>query len=718
MRLCFPLRSSLILTTCGFLSACGGGSSRTPPDHPMEDMASSRDMAPGADQGLSNDMAPAGDIGCDEVDSGSPYVLSFVAGGLGGRGNVDGTGTGARFDGLSEVVFDGVDRLYVSDSFNNTVRQVLLSTGEVTTLAGNPSVTLNGDDGTGADAHFFGPQGLALDGAGFLYVADSDNHTIRKIELATQAVTTLAGAAGQQGSADGTGHAARFVKPYGLLADGLGNLFISDSLGLKIRRVDLQTGVVATLAGSGQYGLVDNTGSAAGFVSPTAMAAHMDGEGGGLLYVIDGGYIRQVDTETGSVTTLTDGRGQLLFQLIATSGLAFDGQNLYYSANAVLTALDLTSRAITQVPSAFLGTPQGMTLDGNGNLFVTFPLANVLQKVVIMPGADRGTTTTIAGATEQLATSDGTGSAARFLAPIGTVSDGKGNMYVADQSTVRKVELATGAVTFLGAFTFPAAVSYSEDQSGNGTLFVADLSVIRQVDLTTGDVTTLAGSETEAVSQDGTGTGARFSSPLGLVSDGQGNLYVADAPSRIRKVEIATKVVTTVVDADAGLFLPWGVALDGAGNLYVADHGNNAIWKVDLTTKAVTILAGSPDGRPGYVDGVGVAARFSLPYGMASDGVGNLYVAESVNHAIRKIALATGKVTTFVGSPGRVGVLPGPLPAALNQPIGVAAISSVELAILDENSLLLVHPPGEEVEPNGDMGLPPDMGNEDLAVLK
>jgi hypothetical protein len=163
---------------------------------------------------------------------------------------------------------------------------------------------------------------------------------------------------------------------------------------------------------------------------------------------------------------------------------------------------------------------------------------------------------------------------------------------------------------------------------------------IRKVVVATGEVTTLAGSPGQFGSTDGQGSRARFAGPAGVVSDNAGHLFVVDSGSQtIRKIVIATGVVTT--------------------------------------------LAGSPEAA-GNVDGTGSAARFKDPKGVASDGAGNLFVADEGNYTVRKIAIATGAVTTVVGTPDRLGVAPGPLPASLSCPAGLAFGPTGNLFITDE----------------------------------
>jgi hypothetical protein len=173
-------------------------------------------------------------------------VVTTLAGSPGALGSADGTGAAARFNGPGGLATDGAGNLYVSDILNYTVRKVVIATGVVTTLAGSAGAP-GSTDGTGAAARFRVPTGLAIDGAGNLFVAEFPNDTIRKVVIATGVVTTLAGSAGTSGGTDGTGAAARFGHPYALTIDGAGNLFVADLN--TIRKVVVQTGVVTTRVG-------------------------------------------------------------------------------------------------------------------------------------------------------------------------------------------------------------------------------------------------------------------------------------------------------------------------------------------------------------------------------------------------------------------------------------------------------------------------------------
>ena len=255
-------------------------------------------------------------------------TVSTLAGFAGKAGSDDGTGAGALFDDPQGVASDGAGNLFVADSGNHTIRRVVLATGVVTTLAGDPT-TPGSDDGAGSAAQFNTPVALVCDGAGNLFVADSGNHTIRKVAIADRVVTTVAGSPGIPGSADGMAATARFDTPSGLAVDRAGNLFVADTGNRTIRRLAMATAAVSTLAGSvGTAGDDDGLGTAARFDTPGALVC----DSAGNLFVADSGKntIRKIHLATQLVTTVvgTSGRwenvlGPLPGEIASPSGLAF-----------------------------------------------------------------------------------------------------------------------------------------------------------------------------------------------------------------------------------------------------------------------------------------------------------------------------------------------------------------------------------------------------------
>ena len=250
-------------------------------------------------------------------------------------GSVDETGAKARFNSPDGASIDAAGNIYVSDSGNHVIRKVASGTGVVTTLAGSAG-TSGTADGTGTAARFKTPAGSAFVG-NFIYLADLGNHTIRKINVTTGVVTTFAGQAGTSGSADGTGTSASFKSPAGITTDGT-FLYVADKLNHTIRKIEISTGVVSTLAGqAGSFGLTNATGTAARFNTPVGITAI--GTLYGTLYVGDffNHSIRAITISSGVVTTLAGSSGTAGFanatgtsaQFNSPLDVVIDGTNLF-----------------------------------------------------------------------------------------------------------------------------------------------------------------------------------------------------------------------------------------------------------------------------------------------------------------------------------------------------------------------------------------------------
>ena len=229
--------------------------------------------------------------------------VTTLAGSAGMSGSADGTGAAARFYGPTYITTDGMN-LYVAEFDNHTIRKIVIATGVVTTLAGSAGMS-GSADGTGAAARFNYPYGVTTDGTN-LYVGDFINNAIRKIVISTGFVTTLAGSAGTYGSVDGTGAAARFNMPSGITTDGM-NLYITDSANRTIRKIVIFSGTVTTLAGSaGMSGSADGTGAAARFNCPAGITTD-----GTNLYVAD--YLNH------TIRTISNAAMALYFPHVAAS---------------------------------------------------------------------------------------------------------------------------------------------------------------------------------------------------------------------------------------------------------------------------------------------------------------------------------------------------------------------------------------------------------------
>lgn len=577
------------------------------------------------------------DFGNDEIrkmtPSGTNWIVTTLAGQAGGPGFLDGTGNAAQFDLPDGIAIDASSNLYIGDTFNHTIRKVTAA-GVVTTIAGSPGNKGYADGvGTAQSAQFNTPLGLSMDSNGNLYIADSSNDTIRKITPAG-IVTTFAGQVGITGSANLTGTAASFNQPASTAVDSHGNIYVADLVNRTIRKIT-SGGTVSTFAGTtSQQGTNDGVGGAAKFMSPQAVAVDSSDN----IYVADqGGHTIRKITSDGTVTTLA-GLGK-------SSG---------------------TNDGVGNV--ARFNGPQGVAVDKAGNVYVADTGNQIVR--IITPG---GSVTTLAGLAGQSGSADGTNRVARFAAPRGIAVDGQTNIYVSDvnNSTIRKLVI-------------------------NGTNCI---------------VTTFAGTAGQNGDVDALGTAARFHSVFGLVADPTGNLYAADRYNAvIRKITPDGNVTTfagvggTVGSTDgsggAALFYgPEALTVDGSGNIYVIEFFNNTVRKIapNGTNWNVTTLAGCPTCAVGTNDGIGSAARFSSPFGIARDSSGNLYVADTTSHTIRKLTPSgtNWSVSTFVGAPNTTGFVDATgNTARLLGPHDIAIDTSDNLYISDGNMIRKITPAG------------------------
>ena len=666
----------------------------------------------------------------DSAGTGTTVAGRPRASGFHGDG---GAATQASLSWPEGVAADGAGNLYIADTGNRLIRKID-STGTITTVAGRPRVIGSGGDGGPAtQAQLTAPEGVAVDGAGNLYIADTGNGLIRKID-STGTITTVAGTGELRFSGDGgPATQAELNSPYGVAVDGVGNLYFADSSNHRIRKVD-STGTITTVAGTEEFGFSGDGGPAtqAWFSSPDGVAVDRAGN----LYIAhrNNHRILKVDS-TGTITTIAgtgksdfsgDGGPATQATLSWPEGVALDGAGNLYIAdmnNHRIRKIDSTGMITTVAGTGGLGfsgdggpasqaqinSPTGVAVDGAGNLYIADTGNHRLRKV-----DSTGMITTVAGTGGLGFSGDGgPASQAQINSPEGVAVDGAGNLYIADRGNrIRKVD-STGTITTLagtGERGFsgdggPASQAQINTPTGvavdgAGNLYIADRgNRIRKVD-STGTITTIAGTGKFGFSGDGgPATEAWIELPTGIAVDGAGNLYIADfGNGRIRKVD-STGTITTVAGTgglgfrgdggpatEAWIELPTGIAVDGAGNLYFADAVNDRIRKVD-STGTITTVAGT--GLRGFSGDGGPASQapINTPTGIAVDGAGNLYFAETRNHRIRKVDSA-GTITTVAGT-GRRGFSGDGGPASqagLNSPYGVAVDGAGNLYITDRNN--------------------------------
>ena len=652
------------------------------------------------------------------VDTAAQYVRKFPASGgssvVAGNGSAGFTqqsrwsqsGTKAAKTQLNypnSVTIDSSGNLFIADTRNQMVRKVDTS-GTISTVAGNgrsdasgnglgcpfPQLpdqcgTFLGDGTTGLVASLNKPSGVAVGSDGSVYIADTNDNRIRKVD-ANGLVSTIAGTGGPSFSGDGgPATAAALKQPWGLALSGT-SLFVADTGNNRIRVIDLNTGVISTVAGNGSASSSGDGGSAtgAGINFPAAVA--VDGAGNVIIAETKGHKIRRVDS-TGTISTLA-GTG--------TSGFSGDGGS---------------------ASSSLLSDPYGVAVTSAGDVLIADTWNDRIRKV------SGGTITTVVGPIPGVfcCNDDGVaGTNANTSAPGDAVSFG-GNVYFTDTAHNRVVRInPDGTVLTIAGVNIPGfsgdggpATSaklnlpqgIAADSAGN--LFISDTANhrIRKIS-TAGVITTVGGTGVKGYTGDGgAATSAQLGDPYGIAVDGAGNVYFADAGNdRIRKIDsggtISTVAGSGIVGAgsrgmsgdggpatSAHLNNPRGIAVDSAGNLFIADTRNSKIRKVN-TAGIISTFAGKGPlpctsltcDQGAYLgdDGAATDAYLNNPWDVAVDPSGNVWIADTSNSAVRKVD-TTGTITSAGGGFPLLG-------GSQSSPQGVGADASGDVYVADTGS--------------------------------
>jgi hypothetical protein len=675
----------------------------------------------------------------------SSGTLTLIAGnGTVGYTGDGGLATGAALNAPEGLVVDGAGNIFFADTGNFVIREVVKSTGLIQTVAGNGKQGYSGDGGPATSAQLNDPYGVFVDVFGNIFIADTDNFVIREVVASSGNIQTVAGnamaGAGYTGDG-GPATAAQLDEPEGVFADGSGNIFIADTYNSVIREVTNSNGEIQTVAGS-YYAWNDSCNYSGDGGPPTSAqlclpnGVLLDASGNILISDTENTVIRAVNTGSQQVTidgvaiqpdtiatiagdaTLGagytgDGGPATSAQLNYPSGTVVDSsENLFIADtdNYVIREVTALNGDIqTLIGNAFLAysgdghsatnaelsDPGEVFVDGSGNVFIadsdnsviravnTGTQAVMIASVVIQPGDIQ----TIAGNGSSGYSGDGNAAtSAELNFPYGVFVDGSGNIFIADTEN----------------------------------------SVIREVAASTGNIQTLAGdgiacTNFSACGDGGPPTSAALDNPYAVLVDNLGNIFIADTEdSAIRVVNTGRQPVTIAgiviqpgtiqtvagngtacADTSGGcgdngpatsaeLNFPTGISIDAAEDIFIADTSNNAVREVSSTSGTIQTLAGTL-GQRGYSgdNGPPTSALLDTPSGVFVDAFGNIFIADTDNSAVREVVAVDDMIQTMAGTgtAGFTGDGGTAASAQLAHPLGVVGVASGNLFVADtENS--------------------------------
>jgi len=614
-----------------------------------------------------------------KVDAVTGIITTFAGTGAGGFNGDNISALTANLGGPADIFFDNAGDMYIAVQYQHRIRKITMSTGIITTVAGSGTSGYNGDGISATTAQLSSPRGVFVDGSGNIFIADQNNHRVRKVSFATGLISTIAGTTFSGYNGDNiAATTARLNFPSGVALDASGHIYIADVSNNRLRRVNASTGVITTVAGTGVNGYNGD-----GIAATTAQVRpiHVEFDAAGNIYIADNNRIRKITIATGLIST------------IAGNGMqGYNGEGL-------------------PATSAWINTPLGFCFDPAGNFYFPENYNHRVRKVNIATGI--------------ISTVAGNGVADGLLAtavPIshtsGSAVDQYGNVYIADElhCRVRKVDYATGIITTVagnGSLSYngdgipavAAGVSLPTDVAVDpaGNLYITDYGNhrIRKVDAATGLISTIVGTGIIIYNGDNIpATSATIYAPYGIELDAAGNVYFAEySGHRVRKITVSTGIITTVAGtgtagyngdniaaSTAQINAPWGLGVDASGNVYIGEGAGHRVRKVTVSTGIITTIAGtgvaaiSPNGIPA------TSAEVVGPGSICFDPAGNIYFTDRGSQRVRKIAYPSGIISTIAGT-GNQGYNGDGIPATtawLHSEIDVDMDASGNFIIADQ----------------------------------
>ena len=608
-------------------------------------------------------------------------IKTIAGGGIGDGGRA----TKCLINPLCTVV-DKAGNLYIADAENNRIRKVYKSTGLIETIAGIGVAGFSGDWGKATEAKLNSPSGLCLAKNGDIYIADTYNHRIRRINAKDGTIVTVAGngIAGYSGDYS-SAYLAELNTPISVKLDNYESLFIVDQMNNAIRKVLLYNGIISTAVGQIDTSVIGDGGDAknASLISPSGICFDKFNN----MYISDAGRnrIRKVDGKSGIISTFV-GTG--------TQGYSGDGG---LAINA-----EISIDAFTNIA--------GLCADKNGDIYISDVYNSCIRKVDVKSNIISSISTC-----KVLHDSSNTDSCLMF--PIDVFVDDSNNIFIIEnnKNVVVRINEFTGLVStlvyndiynYLGdgqlatssKLNGPKGICLDSDEN----IYFSDAlnNRIRKIDKSSGIIQTIAGSGIMGYSGDNdSALYANLNHPRGICIDKNGDLLICDGGnSRIRKINLHNNIITTIIGSgiagnsgDSGLAInaqintPRGICIDSHNNIYFSDLQNNTIRKVNYSTGIITNFAGTSIAGFGSDSILATESRLNQPYGICADKYDNIYVADVLNYKIRKIEQNSGIIYTVAGKSGNVfyGDSISALNTSLNQPIAIAVDSSMNLFISD-----------------------------------
>ncbi|MFN4150924.1 MAG: hypothetical protein ACK4IX_08260, partial [Candidatus Sericytochromatia bacterium] len=602
-----------------------------------------------------------------------------------------GLSTDAKLKEPCGIAIDSQDNIYIVEGIHNTIRKVDAASGIITTVAGNGVGGYSGDGAQATLANLNTPQGVSVDSSGNLYIADTLNNRLRKVDT-SGVISTIAGNSNSCSiSASGTvATNACLGQIMNVSFDSSNNMYMPSMSAHLVWKLDSSDNKVYRVAGTGVLGVTGDGGLAT--AARLSLPSHvMFDNNNNKLYIADSGNNKF------RVVTFSDGK---ISRFAGPSSTA-SGDNGEGAIVPGATNSSVRFNLIEVSPaSATINNIGGsVTLDSSGNIYLSDRFNNKIKRVTASDSRIRRYVDYMLPDAGNLEPA----TKAQLFYPT-AIARGRDNyIYFSDRNNeiIRRIDTDTGIIeNFAGTVSTPCKITLAPNFCGDGlpytdpsvgfnnpqdmiidsigNLYISDRynQMVRKITKSTGIISRIAGLSTGIAGYGGDGgpaTNAQLNNPSAVALDKYGALHIIDRDNhRIRRIDPITGIITTVVGSglqgfsgdggpatDAKLNQPYEIAFDVNDNMFIADRTNKRVRRVDAVTGIITTYAG--DGRtckstvpavpyPCGDGGQATDASFNEPVNLAIDSIGNLYILDKLDYRIRKIDTNTGKISTVLGT--------------------------------------------------------------------